>query len=121
MIPSLSENIPRTRKDEVRYHAEHVEPIKAWTQSGRTKKIVASEVIFDADSRSPLSAGTGFQAMLRAGGNRDRAARGIRDYVMEDPREATSRLRGDLFVMATPRRGRLSSRRMGRERGRKRG
>ena len=29
--------------------------------------------------------------MLRAGKNRDRAARGIRDNVMEDPREATSR------------------------------
>ena len=72
-------------------HAEKVEPIKAWTQAGRTKKVVASDVIFDADSRNPLPAGTGFQAMLRAGQNRDRAARGIRDYVVEDPREASSR------------------------------
>ena len=65
----------------------NVEPIKAWTQSGRTKKVVASEVtgIFDADSRN-FPAGTGFQAMLRAGKNRDRTAQGNRGHVMEDSR-----------------------------------
>ena len=72
-------------------HTEKVEPIKAWTQSGRTKKVVASEVVLDVSSRDPLPAGTSFQAMLRARENRDRAAQGIRDYVVEDPREATSR------------------------------
>ena len=71
-------------------HSEKVEPIKTWTQSGRTKKVVASEIVIDVDSRDPLPAGTGFQAMLRAGENRDRAARGIRDHVIEDPRAATS-------------------------------
>ena len=54
--------------------AENVEPIEAWTQSGRTKEVVAFEAIFDADSRNPLPAGTGFQAMLQAGEKRDRAA-----------------------------------------------
>ena len=72
-------------------HMEKGEPIKAWTQSGRTKKAVASEVVLDVNSRDPLPASTGFQAMLRVGENRDRAAQGIHDYVMEDPREATSR------------------------------
>ena len=40
--------------------------------------------------RDPLPAGTGFQAMLRAGDNRDRAApaRGIRYFIIEDPRAA---------------------------------
>ena len=70
---------------------EKVPPNKAWTQSGRTKKVIASEVAFDVDSRDPLPVGTDFQAMLRAGKNRDGAARGNRDYVVEDPREATSR------------------------------
>ena len=58
---------------------------------GEDKKVVAFEVTFHADSRNPFPAGTGFQAMLRAGENRDRAARGIRVYVIENTREATSR------------------------------
>ena len=122
-------------------HAENVEPIKAWTQSGRTKQVVASEVIFDADSRNPLPAGIRFQVMLRAGEKPDRARKVflttswkirakrpvdnrhrllseefVREYLRRPRLEV---LWGDLFTMATPPRGRLSSRKREGGRGRK--
>ena len=44
-----------------------------------------SEAILDASSREPLPAGQAFLSLLRAAGNRDRAARGIRDFILRYP------------------------------------
>ena len=65
-------------------NAKHVSVIKGWTQSGRISKVGRSDVVLDVDSTGPLPAGPGFQALLRAEGNRDRAARGIRDSIFKE-------------------------------------
>ena len=122
-------------------HAENVEPIQECTQSGRTKNVVASEVIFDANSQNPLPAGTGSRPYYEPGktvtaprevfvttswkirakrpvDNRHRlfSAELVRKYLRRPPSEV---LWGNLFTMAIPPRGRLSRRKREGGRGRK--
>ena len=63
-------------------NAEYVPVVKHWTQAGRITKVDRSELVLDVVSQEPLPSGTGFQAMLRATGDHDRAARGVRDFLL---------------------------------------
>ena len=66
-------------------NVERVPVVNAWTQAERTVKMEGSEAIFNVSSRESLQAGPAFQSFLRAVANRDRAARGIRDFILRSP------------------------------------
>lgn len=60
-------------------------PFKISAQTVRKMHVYASKVVLDAEAREPLPSDTNFTAVMRAAGDRDRAASGIREILLDDP------------------------------------